>query len=128
MPTEADSSHLARRLSLISVIGIFLLLFGFGSTSASANLIATPWDKLVHFAVFLVLTVGLRILLPRQPITVIIGLALGVAVADEFHQFFVPDRQPGWDDGFADMAGVACGLFIRPLLARTFSKFALCQS
>lgn len=129
MPTEADSSRLlATHLSLLSVIGIFLLLFGFGSTPASANLIATPWDKLVHFGVFSVLTVGLRILLPRQPRTMIIGLAFVVALADELHQFFVPGRQSGWDDGLADMAGIACGLFIRPWLERALIKLTPCQS
>lgn len=110
MPTSQQDWRQPSRPALAAIVGIFILLFGFGSTSASANLVAHPWDKLVHFGVFSMLTVALRLSLPKLPVTIIIGLALSVALADELHQFFVPQRQPDWDDGLADGVGVLCGL------------------
>jgi VanZ family protein len=118
MPTEARAWS---RPGLYIVGGILFLLFGFGSTPASANLVAEPWDKLVHFGVFACLTVGLRLLLPRVPLTLIIGIALAIAIGDELHQFLVPQRQPGWDDGLADMVGVGGGLLSSTCLRRRFS-------
>lgn len=110
MPTNQPAWRQPSRLALAVIIGIFILLFGFGSTSASANLVVHPWDKLVHFGVFSTLTVALRLSLPKLPVSIIIGLALSIALADELHQFFVPQRQPDWDDGLADAVGVLCGL------------------
>lgn len=109
MPIEARAGS---TLAWITVIAILLVLFGFGSTPASAHLVAPPWDKLVHFCIFAALTTGLRLLLPRQPLTLIIDLALAIAVGDELHQFFVPGRQPDWDDGAADMIGVCCAILL----------------
>jgi VanZ family protein len=127
MPINASPGHLASRLGLAIVVGILLLLFGFGSTPASANLVADPWDKLVHWSVFATLTIGLRVLLPRLPAPLIFAMTLAVAVADEMHQFLVPGRQPDWDDGLADMAGMVSGLFIRPWLERILVQAAPCH-
>lgn len=127
MPTSQVRRRLAPRLGLAIVIGILLLLFGFGSTPASANLVANPWDKLAHWLVFATLTIGLRFLLPKMPALTIFGITLAVAVADEMHQFLVPGRQPGWDDGLADMVGVVSGLFIQPRLERIFAQATPCH-
>ena len=116
------------RFGIIVVFGVFVLLFGFGSTPASANLVAHPWDKLVHVLVFALLTFGLRQALPRIPVSLIIGIALSVALVDELHQFFVPQRQPGWDDGIADGIGVLGGLSIWRQYRRTGSKRRPCEA
>lgn len=110
MPTDGTRRLPPSCIGIGIVLGVFILLFGFGSTPASANLVTHPWDKLVHLGVFAVLTFGLRLSLPRIPVSMIIGIALSVALADELHQFFVPERQPGWDDGIADGIGVLLGL------------------
>jgi VanZ family protein len=94
------------------LIGIFLLLFGFGSTSASGNLVAAPWDKLVHLAVFATLAVALRVTLPARSMVWIAVLALTIGLADELHQYFVPNRHPDLDDWLADAAGICGGLVI----------------
>ena len=110
MPTRLLRRLPPTGLGIGVVLGVFILLFGFGSTPASANLVAHPWDKLVHLGVFAVLTFGLRLSLPRIPVSMIIGIALSVALADELHQLFVPQRQASWDDGIADGIGVLLGL------------------
>ena len=114
-------------LGIAVVSGIFLLLFGFGSTPGSANLVAHPWDKLLHLFIFTILTVGLRLSLPRIPVSLIIGIALSVALADELHQFFVPLRQPSWDDGIADAIGVLCGLTLWWQYKRTWLAQRTCD-
>lgn len=111
MPTDA-----LRRRTLLTILGtavvmgIFLLLFGFGSTPASGHLVANPWDKGVHLAVFAILAIGLRMLMPGLPGWLLFGLAIVIALADELHQFWVPTRQPDWNDGIADLLGAALGL------------------
>ncbi|WP_434514375.1 VanZ family protein [Dechloromonas sp. ARDL1] len=111
MPTDA-----LRRRTLLTVlgtavvVGIFFLLFGFGSTPGSGNLLPNPWDKGVHIAVFAILAIGLRMLMPGLPGWVLFGLAIVIALADELHQLWVPTRQPDWNDGIADLLGAALGL------------------
>ena len=112
MPIDAALRHPRSRLGLAVVVGIFLLLFGFGSTSASGNLVAAPWDKVVHLAVFATLAIGLRAILPAWSIFLIAALSLGIGAADELHQYFVPTRHPGLDDWLADAVGTLCGLLL----------------
>ncbi len=111
MPTDAFRRR--TRLTVLGtavVVGIFFLLFGFGSTPESGNLLPTPWDKGVHLAVFAILAIGLRMLMPGLPGWVLFGLAIVIALADEVHQQWVPTRQPDWNDGIADLLGAALGL------------------
>ncbi len=111
MPTDAVRRRtLLTALGTAVVMGIFFLLFGFGSTPASGNLVPSPWDKGVHLAVFAVLAIGLRMLMPGLPGWILFGLAIVVALADELHQLWVPTRQPDWNDGMADLLGAALGL------------------
>ncbi|PKO34824.1 MAG: hypothetical protein CVU34_04825 [Betaproteobacteria bacterium HGW-Betaproteobacteria-7] len=117
-----------RLLGMVILSGIAALLFGFGSTEASAGLVAAPWDKLAHIGVFALLTLALRLMLPRVPLTVIIGIGLSIAVADELNQIWVPGRNPSWEDGAADMAGIALGLLIWPLLTRRLSNATACRT
>ena len=128
MPTDPLRRLASTRFGFIVVFCVFVLLFGFGSTPASANLVAHPWDKLAHVSVFAILTFGLRLALPRIPVSLIIGLALSVALADELHQFFVPQRQPGWDDGIADAIGVLGGLGIWHQYRRSRPRRSPCEA
>jgi len=107
-----------RRWGIATLAGLIALLFGFGSTPASAGLIDAPWDKLLHLALFATLTVALRLALPRLPLAMIATLAIGFALADELHQAWVPGRHPDWEDGLADLAGIAGGLLLWPGLIR----------
>lgn len=88
------------------LFGLFIL----GSHPASANLFHPPLDKIVHFFVFGLLAIALQLTLPNLKWFVIVLIATAIAAADELHQFLVPGRQPGWDDGFADLLGACFGL------------------
>lgn len=126
MPIEARSRRWLGTFGLVTVGAVLFLLFGFGSTPASGNLVPSPWDKLIHCGVFATLAVGLRALLPTLPWPVIFLLAGGVAVADELHQFLVPNRRPGWDDGLADLVGIAGGLLAWPWLEKRLPPWRPC--
>ena len=110
MPINSGARRKRWLLGLFVVIAIFFLLFGFGSTPASANLVAPPLDKLVHVGVFATLAIGLRLCMPTLSVALIAGLALSIGLADEVHQYFVPNRQPALDDFLADVLGVFCAL------------------
>lgn len=125
MPTDAAGRRsLLTAVGTAVVVGIFFLLFGFGSTPASGNLVPAPWDKGVHLAVFATLAIGLRLLMPGLPGWMLFGLAAVVAIADETHQFLVPTRQPAWDDGMADLLGAALGLLVWSSLRQYRGRFA----
>lgn len=127
MPTESGQRRPLERPGLFLVIGIFVLLFGFGSTSASGGLVSSPWDKMVHLGVYAALAIGLRIVMPRLSIFLIAALALSVGLADEFHQSFVPTRQPELDDWLADLAGTVGGLLAWHWLVRQPSMADQCR-
>lgn len=111
MPTDSvQRRSLLTLLGTAVVLGIFFLLFGFGSTPASGNLVPSPWDKGVHLGVFATLAVGLRMLMPGLPAGILFGMTAVVALSDEIHQLWVPTRQPDWHDGIADLLGAAIGL------------------
>ena len=44
-----------------------------------------------------------------QPLCAVAALVL-VAGADELHQLWLPGRMAGWDDWFADVAGITLAL------------------
>lgn len=117
MPIRPGATREFWLLGLLVVIAILFLLFGFGSTLASGNLVASPLDKMVHLGIFATLTVGLRLTLPSLSTALIAGLALSIGIADELHQYFVPTRQPALDDFLADAVGVFCVILIWHKLA-----------
>lgn len=108
MPTEADASH--SRLGKAVVGGVLFGLFILGSHPASANLFAPPLDKLVHALVFAILAAAISAAWPRLGWFAVLLIVAGISLADELHQFLVPQRQPGWDDGIADLVGAGAGL------------------
>lgn len=99
-------------LGTLIVLSIFSLLFGFGSMPASGHLVPSPWDKVVHMAVFATLALGMRTLMPGLPVWLLFTLGAVIGATDEIHQIWVPTRQPGWDDEMADLVGMGVGLLI----------------
>jgi VanZ family protein len=124
MPT--DKPFPLSRVGLFVVVGILILLFGFGSTPASGNLVPTPWDKAIHVLVFAALSFCLSAALPRAALGSVAALALGIGLADELHQYLVPTRQPGFDDWLADAAGTFCGLLLWRWQGRRFLNGCAC--
>ncbi|QMV41376.1 VanZ family protein [Cohnella cholangitidis] len=79
--------------------------------------------KLAHFLLFAGMTASLMIIASwtgiRRRWLGCIPVALGLwAIADEAHQWFVPDRHPSWFDVGVDMVGVASGLAVFALINR----------
>lgn len=113
---------LLRMLAVAAVVFLLSGLFIGGAQPVAVGLIPSPWDKLVHTAVFMALTLalmlaagaplqwrgGLRLPAGRGVLWGSTLLALLAGAADELHQaWFLPGRQAGWDDWLADGLGVA---------------------
>ncbi len=103
------------------------------SISPGEDAVPLPWgvDKLVHLCEFGIL-VGLfwrplRDALPGLPemrvAAALVIFAAANGLADEFHQAFVPGRDPSWADAAADMIGAAAS--IPWLLHREKARLAL---
>jgi len=101
-----------RVTAMLLVLGIISNLFFLGAQPVAVNLIPTPWDKLVHGAIFALLACGIGLasgLHGWRMLTIAVAGALLVGVLDEWHQLYLPGRQPGWDDLLADAAGSVAG-------------------
>ncbi len=114
-----------RWMAAAAVLFLLVGLFVGGAQPVAVGLVSEPWDKLVHAAAFMVLTLALllaagaqwqwrrgvcapRMLAQRRALWSAVLLALLVAAADELHQaWWLPGRQAGWDDWLADVLGVA---------------------
>lgn len=107
MPTDGAARQ-ARIVLAALVFGLFIL----GRHPAAGHLFLPPWDKLAHIALFAVVAAAIASGWPRLHWAGVLALGLLIGFADEVHQIFIPGRHPGWDDGFADLAGLALGLLI----------------
>jgi hypothetical protein len=112
------SSYL-RIASTILVLGVILNLFFLGAQPIAINLVPSPWDKFVHGTTYAVLAFGIGLASGLQSSRMMIAAFLGallIGVMDEWHQFYLPGRHPGWDDLMADGIGSLVGaalLFLR---------------
>jgi VanZ family protein len=82
-------------------------------------------DKLLHFAVYGVLATFLLGALPaplsgysRAQVLLAAGVASLYGISDEFHQSFVPGRQPDVFDWLADSAGALVAAVLMAQLSR----------
>jgi len=77
-------------------------------------------DKVLHLGVYLVLGGTLawaKEKTPSAPVLVLVLLGMAYGAMDEWHQAFVPGRDPSLGDFAADCAGVALGfILLRSLL------------
>ena len=109
MPTEAATAARLARLAFVALLfGIFVL----GSHPAAGHLFLPPWDKLAHVVLFAVIAAAIATAWPRLHWAGVLAFGVLIGFADEIHQIFVPGRHPGWDDGLADLAGLALGLLL----------------
>lgn len=53
----------------------------------------------------------------------VLALTIGYALTDEFHQSFVPGRDPSWVDVGLDSLGAAIGLLVRELAVQLRRRF-----
>jgi VanZ family protein len=109
MPTDSsqDAPGAVPGLLLAAILfGLFVL----GSHPASAGLFTPPWDKLAHLTVFATLAASIQARWPKLLPLWVVAFSVLIGFADEMHQILVPQRQPDWADGMADLAGSIVGL------------------
>lgn len=89
---------------LVGLLGISAL-FILGAQPFAVGVVPPPYDKLAHALAFgcLFLVLERALVLPLW-LAILIPLIL--SGADEFHQLFLPGRQPGLDDWLAGLCGV----------------------
>ena len=88
----------------------------------------SPWldinDKAVHLGIYLVLGATLAWAQRhgrRGSVLLFLSLGMVYGVLDEWHQSFVPGRDPSWGDWVADAAGVVLGYFLLRFYLRVHS-------
>jgi VanZ family protein len=99
-------------LATVLVLVITFSLFVVGAHPVAVNLVPTPWDKLIHASIFALLVWGIGIGSGFPGWTgpaAAFAAGLLIGTLDEFHQLYLPGRQPGWDDFAADAIGSAAG-------------------
>ena len=104
-----------RIAAILLTLGIIFGLFVLGTQSFAIKLIPTPWDKLVHCGLFALLAWGLGRASGLQGKQMLIAAAIAallVGVMDEYHQMYLPGREPGWDDLAADVVGIVIGVVL----------------
>ena len=82
-------------------------LFAVGRTQYAVGFVPSPWDKPLHVAVFALLTFLLYHAFGARAAGLAALVALGIAAADEGHQFFLPGRSSDLADIIADTVGIA---------------------
>lgn len=105
--------RLTPALSLAAAAVLVLSLFV--SAPATGGLLASPWDKLVHFGFFGCITLLLAIGFGGRVHLAFIAAVLA-GVADESYQAFLPTRHADWGDLLTDVVAATCAA----LLARHF--------
>lgn len=103
--TTIQSRVRSRFWLVVGLLGVFAL-FVLGAQPFAVGIIPSPFDKLAHAVVFgglfLVLDSALAL-----PFWLLLSIPLVLSAGDEFHQIFLPGRQPGLDDWVAGLCGVA---------------------
>lgn len=106
-------------LYFIPAIGYYSLIFFLSSKSFRVRVLASPFDKFIHFIEFsllgFLLAFGLfksmRLSLKTQTgLTFLCGSILGIL--DEVHQSFIPGRYADVLDALFDIGGISFGIFI----------------
>lgn len=102
-----------RQIALLSLVVLIAAIFIGGEAPGAGALFPHPWDKVVHFAVYGSIGLLAGLAFPQWPLTAVVLFTVGVGACDEFHQAFLPGREAGLPDLFADLAGA---LIFLPLL------------
>jgi VanZ family protein len=111
-----------RVLCLVAAAAIVLELFTMTLRPAAAGLIAAPWDKVAHFAVYAAIAALLWIAAGARVPLLVIAVTIGVGALDELHQAGVPGRSADAMDFLADTCAVAATIAL--LAVRTRQKGA----
>lgn len=102
-----------RQLALSCLVLLIAGIFIGGEAPGAGALFPPPWDKVVHFAVYGSIGVLAGLAFPSWPLPAVALFTVGVGACDEFHQAFLPGREAGFPDLFADLVGT---LIFLPIL------------
>jgi VanZ family protein len=122
MPTERPAlpggATAARIVCLLAAAAIVLELFTMSLRPAAAGLIAAPWDKLAHFAVYAAIAALLWIATGARMPLLVIAATIAVGALDELNQIGVPGRTADALDFLADTCAVAATVALLAVKAR----------
>lgn len=116
-------------LGCLSVL-LVLLLFGTQMPGAwrdeAFRVTHLPWQmtKVAHFVIFVSMACLAHLPPLRWSVARVALGALALALLTEGLQHFAANREPSWHDVGIDMAGVAVGVLLARVLARTLFKRA----
>jgi len=103
--------------SILSAIYIFAIFFWADSSAISQISIFNPFS-LLHIPLYGILTILLALTLgpgpkasSRRRYALVALIALAVAILDEMHQYFIPNRDASIMDVFLDALGISLGLY-----------------
>jgi VanZ family protein len=87
---------------------LMAVIYGLSSRSDAGGIpLVAPWDKVAHAVVYFVLGYLLARATKRPNLAWVIAAWFGAL--DEVHQAFVPEREAGLDDWWADLFGSLLG-------------------
>lgn len=105
----------SRWLAWLLVLAIPPTLWLGGAQPIAVGLLATPWDKVAHIAVYAVLSCAIGFASRRHGAwAMAIGFAgaMLVGLIDEAHQLYLPGRSADVEDLLADAVGAALGTVV----------------
>lgn len=123
-PASPGGRPLPRILAATGWMCLIFLLSAQSTVPQPPGLTPALTSSLGHFSVYFVLAIlfwwvlGSFALQGRRRWLLAFGLALLYGLSDEWHQSFVPGRQPDVVDLAVDAAGAACGLAAAEWAAR----------
>ncbi len=113
-------------LYFLPAILFYLLIFSLSLTDFGVRVRVNHFDKIIHVIEFGIMALLLSLaffnvmkasLTIKILVTFFIGL--GLAILDEFHQYYVPGRHRDALDALADAVGLAGGIFLYWFLEKT---------
>ncbi len=124
-----------RILSSLPVILWMSLIFFLSSKEnlPDLNKFILNFDKISHFVVYFVLGIFLQVFfiinldLKRKQIYYIIIISIGFtfALSDEYHQIFVPNREPDFYDLIFDFLGIIFSLFFLKIIKNILKNYKI---
>jgi len=124
-----------RILSSLPVIIWMIFIFFLSSKEnlPDLNKFILNFDKIAHFVVYFVLGIFLQVFfiinldLKRKQIYYIIIISIGFtfALSDEYHQIFVPNREPDFYDLIFDFLGIIFSLFFLKIIKNILKNYKI---
>lgn len=107
-------------LCLMTAVVMLVMLFALGDSSLATHTVrlTPPWDKCLHLSTYGVIAALLRFSGAIGNGFLIWLLLVGVGMADELHQVYIPGREANVLDLLADAVGIAMGIVLMDRLRR----------